>query len=61
MEGKVAIKDAKLFVIYKGECLIEKTLSVELPDNQNRASEPIKHVFSAPIAVIGKHYIFCWD
>lgn len=58
VEGKTNGEEAKIFVIYKGECRVEKNLSIEI-NNSHDSSRSFMYSNTVPIqiAVVGRGMI----
>lgn len=52
-EGKITKKEPKIFIIHQGECLIEKSLSIEVENPYDRSKPMIYPVQPVSLAVVG--------
>lgn len=53
-EGRVKKKDAKMiYIIVKGECLVERTLTFEVSSPYNKSQSISKNVTTVRLAVVG--------
>ena len=52
-EGRVAAEDSKFYLIHKGECLVEKVVSIQLNSPLNKTKFIAKDSQTAQISVVG--------
>jgi len=52
-EGTVATPKSKFFLIQHGECIVEKNISIQVSNPQDKNKPSVQNTQTAQIAVIG--------